>query len=303
MEKRTRRRGPEKKSTWEFSESGRNVHVINIDLPYPGSKQYVLLITDVHWDNPHCNWSLFKEHLDLALERNAPVIDAGDFLCLMQGKYDKRSSKKDIRPEHMTGDYLDAIIRTAADFLEPYKHLLTMRGVGNHESAIQKNHETDMTERLCERLRSKGGIARRGGFSGFIRFAVKAAGRNSSHKLWYFHGAGGGGPVTRGVIQTNRQSVYVADADIVFTGHTHDSFMLPIERIRLGTNDTIQQFRQVHIKGAGYKAEFQDGYGGWHVERGGPPKPTGAWLLRLYFPKGAKDGPTRGAEFEPSEAW
>lgn len=287
------------KPHWNFRESSRNVHVIDIDLPRVGDEQWVLLQTDVHWDNPKCDWDLLKKHLDLAKERNAPVLDAGDFFCAMQGKYDKRSSKKDIRPEHLTGNYLDALVSTASDFLDPYKHLLTVRGVGNHEVGIQKNHETDLTERLAERLRSNGGIARRGGYSGFVRFACSTGGRNKSYKLWYFHGSGGGGPVTRGVIQTNRQAVYIADADFVFTGHTHDSWLMPIERIRLSQNDTVERFRQTHIKGAGYKEEFRDGYGGWHVERGGPPKPIGAYWLRFYYPKGQAQ---RTAEVEIIEA-
>jgi hypothetical protein len=292
-----------KSPRWEFRESSRNVHVISINLPNVGSEQWVLLQTDCHWDNPHCDREQMKRHLDLALERNAPVIDAGDFGCLMQGKYDKRSSKKDIRPEHMTGDYLDAIVRTAADWLEPYKSILTVRGVGNHECSIQKNHETDITERICERLRAKGGIARRGGYSGYVRFAIQTnGGRCNAQKLWYFHGSGGGGPVTRGVIQTNRQAVYVADADFIFTGHTHDSWMVPIERIRLGSDDKITMFRQTHIKGAGYKEEFRDGYGGWHIERGGPPKPTGAWWLRFYAPTGKFNGQNKLAECEVIEA-
>lgn len=289
-------------SNWTFRESSRNVHVLDINLPKIGMEQYVLLQTDVHWDNPKCDREKLKKHLDLALERNAPVIDAGDFFCAMQGKYDKRSSKKDLRPEHATGDYLDALVATAAEWLNPYKSILTVRGVGNHESSIQKNHETDLTERLCERLRTQGGNARRGGFSGYIRFATKSVGSTSSMKLWYFHGSGGGGPVTRGVIQTNRQAVYVADADFVFTGHTHDSFQLPIERIRLGHNDCIQMFRQTHLKGAGYKEEFRDGHGGWHVERGGPPKPTGAWWLRFYSPNGRKNGEYKTMEVEVIEA-
>lgn len=290
-------------ASWGFRESSRNVHVIDINLPHVGDEQWVLLQTDVHWDNPHCDWDLLRRHFDFAVERNAPILDAGDFFCAMQGKYDKRSSKKDIRPEHMTGDYLDSLVRTAVDFLDPYKHLLTVRGVGNHESAIQKTHETDLTERLCERLRASGSPCRRGGFSGFVRFRLTCSGRTNGRKLWYFHGAGGGGPVTRGVIQTNRQSVYVADADFVFTGHTHDSFLMPIERIRLALNDKIEQFRQVHIKGAGYKEEFRDGYGGWHVERGGPPKPVGAWWLRFYYPKGREaGGSNKTAEVEIIEA-
>ena len=278
-----------KKSKWEFKQVSRNVHVIEIHLPKVGDEQWVLLQSDVHWDNPKCDRAKLKKHLDLALERNALVIDAGDFFCAMQGKYDKRSSKKDLRPEHATGNYLDSLVETAAKYLDPYKKILTVRGNGNHESSIQKNHETDLNERLVERLRNNGSIARRGGYSGFVRFSIYNSKENErmsgsqGYKLWYFHGSGGGGPVTRGVIQTNRQAVYVADADFVLTGHTHDSWQVPIQRIKLNQRDEIEQFRQTHIKTGGYKEEFTDGYGGWHVERGGPPKPTGAYWIRFFF--------------------
>jgi hypothetical protein len=290
------------KAQWSFRESRRNVHVIDINLPHVGAEQWVLLMSDVHWDNPLCNRELLKQHLDLALQRNAPILDAGDFFCAMQGKYDKRSSKKDIRPEHCKNDYLDALVNTAAEWLKPYKKLLTVRGIGNHESAIYKNHETDLIERLAERLRSAGGIARRGGYSGYVRFALNTQGRTSVVKLWYFHGAGGGGPVTRGVIQTNRQAVYVADADLVLTGHTHDAWQVPIQRIRLGKADNVEHFRQTHIKVGGYKEEFVDGCGGFHVERGGPPKPVGSYWIRFYFPQGTANGYTKTAEYDLIEA-
>ena len=221
----------------------------------------------------------------------------------MQGKYDRRSSKKDILPEHANNNYLDSLVNTASEYLKPYAKLVTVRGVGNHESAIHKNHETDLTERLTERLRADGGIARRGGYSGYIRFHISNGKRsNNSLKLWYFHGAGGGGPVTRGVIQTNRQSVYVSDADIIATGHVHESWQVAVQRIRLNGSDKVVHERQTHVKIAGYKEEYEDGYGGWHIETGKPPKPTGAWWLRIYQPSSDISGKKNPAEYELYEA-
>jgi hypothetical protein len=48
----------------------------------------------------------------------------------------------------------------------------------------------------------------------------------------------------------------------------------------------------LHLKVPSYKEEYVDGYGGWHIERGGPPKPTGAVWLRLSARKTSKDGAT-----------
>jgi hypothetical protein len=291
------------KVTWSFKEESRNVHIFNINLAVVGDEQWFLLQSDVHWDNPKCDRKKLKKHLDLAVQRNAPILDFGDFFCAMQGKYDRRSSKKDILPEHANNNYLDSLVNTASEYLKPYAKLVTVRGVGNHESAIHKNHETDLTERLTERLRADGGIARRGGYSGYIRFHISNGKRsNNSLKLWYFHGAGGGGPVTRGVIQTNRQSVYVSDADIIATGHVHESWQVAVQRIRLNVSDKVVHERQTHVKIAGYKEEYEDGYGGWHIETGKPPKPTGAWWLRIYQPSSDISGKKNPAEYELYEA-
>lgn len=268
----------------------RNVHTLHIELPRVGDEQFILLQSDVHFDNPHCRLDLLKEHLEEAKARNAPVMDAGDFFCAMQGKYDPRSSKNDIRPEHMRGDYLDALVKTGAEFMEPYRHLLTLRAHGNHETSILKRQETDLTERFTERMKAGGATSIHSGkFSGWVRILVSYQGtRRKSFDLWYHHGYGGGGPVTRGVIQTARVGVYVGEADVCWSGHTHDSWQMPIEKIRLNGACKVEMFRQLHIRTAGYKDEYGDGGTGWHIERGGPPKPTGAAWLRIHHHKGAE---------------
>lgn len=275
---------------WRIKEHARNIHVITIDFQRVGDEQKVLLQSDVHWDNPKCNQDLFYQHLEAAREYDAPITDIGDFFCAMQGKWDKRANKNDLRPEHQRADYLDALVTTAAERLKPYRDLLTVRGDGNHETGILKHHETSLTERLVERVKAYGDspIAK-GGFSGYIVFVAQiSGGLRIPFKMHYHHGHGGGGPVTRGVIQSNRHAVYLADADIVHTGHTHDWWLVPIARVKLNQDNTkVTHGNQYHLSTPGYKDEYADGYGGWHIERGAPPKPIGAaWLTFRYV--GAK---------------
>lgn len=271
------------KRKWSFGHKSRNVHTLHIDLPHVGDEQSILLQSDVHFDNPHCNRDLWREHMERARELDAPVFDAGDFFCAMQGKYDPRSSKSDVRPEHARGDYLDALVRTAAEELEPYKDLLTLRAWGNHETAILKRHETDLTARLVERLKVAGSGAECGQFSGWVRIFVTYQGtRRKSFDLFYHHGYGGGGPVTRGVIQANRMGVYLDGAEIVWSGHTHDAWAMPVQKVRLNGACVVEQFEQLHVRTPGYKDEYEDGARGWHIERGAPPKPLGGAWLRVY---------------------
>ena len=296
------------------NEISRNVHFIEHRFTSTSEDFWVLLTSDRHHDNPHCNQAMEKFHLDQAKERNAPIVDYGDLFCAMQGKYDRRASKDDIRPEHQSGNYLDKLVSTAAKFYEPYAQNFAIMGLGNHETAIIKHHETNLTERLVERLITMtGSDIKACGYTGWVKFrfwygkpALKnnATGAGSSKQkamasvnLWYNHGYGGGGPVTKGVIQCNRQAVYVPDANIVCSGHTHDEWIFPLQRIRFGPTGQLTHDEQLHIKTPGYKEEYVDGFGGWHVERGAPPKPNGAAWLRFWWRK-TDDPQTRGINFE-----
>jgi hypothetical protein len=126
---------PPTATRWTFEERARNIHRFSFALSSIKDEQWFLLQSDVHWDNPHCDRDLLVKHWKQAKERHAPILDNGDFFCAMQGKWDKRANKSDLRPEHQCGDYLDALVRTAADALRPTRDLLTLRGSGNHESA------------------------------------------------------------------------------------------------------------------------------------------------------------------------
>ena len=64
-----------------------------------------LLIADTHFDSIKCDRKLLKKHLDQAKEKNAKIFIFGDWFDCMGGKWDKRSTKADIRPEYNTQTY------------------------------------------------------------------------------------------------------------------------------------------------------------------------------------------------------
>jgi hypothetical protein len=258
---------------------------VNVDFKLrAGESQWFLLSADRHWDNPKTDLDMQKKHLEQAVECGAGVIDCGDLFCAMQGKYDPRGTKSDVRPEHSKGDYLDQLVNTGAEWFRPYaKHIIQI-GQGNHESSILKRLETDLTTRLVERINTleKSNI-HRGGFSGWIVFRASVGGKNiQTKRMAWHHGYGGDAPVTKGTIQTNRMAVYLPDADFVVTGHTHNEWQFPIPRVRISSHGTIFHDEQLHLKLPTYKEEYRDGHSGWHIERGGPPKPVGAVWMRFY---------------------
>ena len=78
------------------------------------------------------------------------------------------------------------------------------------------------------------------------------------------------------------------DADICAVGHVYESWLLELPRQRLTTNGELFFDSQWHIQLPTYKQEF-DLAGGWHVERGAPPKPLGGWWLRWHWDATARD--------------
>jgi hypothetical protein len=246
-------------------------------------EHWFLLSSDHHWDNPDCDREMIKRHLEEAKQKNAPVLFVGDFFCAMQGKYDKRSDKSKVRPEHQTTKYLDSLVDTAADWLMPYREQIAVIGQGNHETAILKNHETNLIERLVDRLNigNKNPVYM-GGYGGYIKLQFhRNNGMNVPLMIKYFHGHGGGGPVTKGVIQSARQSMYLPDADIVISGHVHEQYTIAFMQERVNALGKISIKEQWHVRLPTYKDEYKDGYGGWHIETGKMPKPLGAWWLRV----------------------
>jgi hypothetical protein len=278
-------------------EKGVSPNVVRVKLDCNKQKEHwILLRSDAHHDNPHCKWDLEKKHLDEALERDAGIIDGGDLFCLMGGKWDPRSSKSGVRPEHQTGDYLDAVVRDAADFYQPYAKNIICLGQGNHETSILKRHESNVTERLAQTLRDRtGAMVPVTGYTGWVKFQFVVAGRvMTARTLWHMHGYGGGGPVTVDNIQAQRQNAYIEGADIMFSGHVHERWCREFVKSGLTQDGEVFQRSAWYVKSATYKDEYGSGAGGWHVETGKPPKPLGAWWLKMTYYreriKGVKHG-------------
>ena len=258
-------------------------NVLRVDKNWEETK--VLLISDLHWDNPKCDRDLLKKHLDQAVKGNHDILINGDLFCLMQGAYDPRKSKSDIRPEHNHANYFDAIINTAVDWFAPYAHLIKLVGYGNHETAILKRQETDIIERFVTLLNYKTGSAIQvGGYGGWIRYQFTDGSSTQSFKIKYMHGFGGGGSVTRGVIQHNRMTVNVEGADAIWMGHVHEDYELTYTVEELTNKDTVMLRDILMIRTSAYKEEYGDGSKGWHIQRGASPKPIGGrWLIMKPF--------------------
>jgi hypothetical protein len=270
----------------------KNIHEIQLD----GKQVKIAMLSDIHWDNPKCDWKLLKRDLDYCVENNIPIMVNGDFFCLMQGRGDRRGNKSDIRPEHNNAKYLDSIVETAVEWWSPYAHLLTVIGYGNHETAIIKYQETDILQRFVDLLNYKNGTqVYAGGYGGWIVVRQDIGnGISSSFKIKYFHGSGGGGVVTKGALNLTRALEMYEDFDVFTMGHIHENAARNDVRDTIDHNNKIgyrHEHKQIHMMLTGtYKEEYGDGSKGWHVERGAPVKPTGGRILVFESERFERDG-------------
>jgi len=262
-----------------------NIHELRVD----GTSFRMGMFSDIHWDNPKCDWNLLKHDLDYCLKNEIPIMFNGDTFCLMQGAYDFRKVKNDIRPEHNNARYFDSIVETAVDFFLPYANLMTVIGYGNHETAIIKRHETDILQRFVTLLNYKAGSnVMTGGYGGwFIVNQVIRTNTSSATKIKYFHGSGGGGLVTKGALNLTRAMESYEGYDVFTMGHIHENSARNDVRDNINFHPSKGYYfnhKQIHSMITGtYKEEYANGAYGWHVERGAPMKPVGGRILTIEY--------------------
>lgn len=270
----------------------KNVH----ELILKGNLSKIAILSDIHWDNPKCDWDLLKTDLEYCKKESIPIFINGDFFCCMQGKYDRRASKSGIRPEHQNENYLDSLVTTAVEWWQPYAHLIFLLGYGNHETAMIKMHETDLLQRFADLMNLKEHTnIQVGGYSGWIVFTQTNSTVQTSYKLHYHHGLSkGASVVTKGAIDLSRAMGIYEGMDIFTQGHIHQS--MSREDVRDTLEHTKNGYRikkqQVHHMITGtYKEEYFDTNGmGWHIERGSEARNLGGRILTLESKRIAKNG-------------
>lgn len=262
--------------SWSTKSIGSGV----LEVPFSKHTQWLYLTSDWHWDSVKCDRERLAADLALAKKVDAPVLCFGDLFDVMGGKFDPRSSKSELRPELMSGNYFDAVVEQCAEWLEPYKRQLAVITPGNHETAIRKRQETCLTTRLVERLRAAGAPTAQGGYAGWVLVRGKQGRHSAMHRIWYHHGYGGGGPVTRGVIDFSRFLVDT-DADTIVAGHIHQRTLIEATRQRVSGTGIVRVRPIYLVRSASYKNESLTD--GWAVEKGMSSRPLGGWWLRLRW--------------------
>jgi hypothetical protein len=266
--------------------TNKNVITLRFDNFTAGFEQWFLLSSDRHHDSVYCDRKNEKKHLDEAVKREAIILDAGHLSDLMQGKFDPRKNYDELRPEYKQGKYYDVVIDDCTNFYEQYAKDWILFGLGNHETSVIRNADTDPNARMVTELNRRGySNCFSGGYGGWVRMLFSSGGKGGRQSInFYYHHSGlaGNAPVSKGLIGANRQAVVIPDAQVVLNGHNHEDYYMAQIRERLTQAGNIAHDYTHFVRTPGYKQAWRDSSYGFDKEKGNP-KPIGcAWMKVVY---------------------
>ena len=273
-----------------------NPAAVTLEIPSKSTQRLsVMLTSDVHFDSVVCDLELFARHLKIAEELQAPVLIAGDLLDAMQGKWDPRRQPEELKAQYNVSAYYDAIVMDCARFLAQYKVPVYILALGNHETSVLSHSNTDLLGNVAYQLRVEyGREAISMGYWGYLRFQFKynKGLGNASKVLYWHHSTSNGAPVTKGVIEVNRQGVFLQAPDYIVNGHNHQSYCMPLQVERLNQK-TMQPYTTTvwYLRTPGYKKSSADSSTVWgfEAERHRAPTPKGCMFLNMEYSKKHND--------------
>jgi UDP-2,3-diacylglucosamine pyrophosphatase LpxH len=243
-------------------------------------------MSDLHIDSKRHNEALRKRHMQMAVDDKAPIVIFGDLFDAKESKFDPRktgSKKEEINDP--AGAYINNLISYAANGLEPYANNIALIGLGNHETALRRKLDVDIMPFLARELHSRGCnppiVAGYGGWI-ILRYRYGKTMRGAV-KIYFHHGAGGGGPVTRGAIKAHRRATFVEGADYVLSGHIHNPDYNHYRSVGVSDRGRVFHRDTHHLVLPSYQRSDQYSPQGWEVEKEFPPTPTGCVRLDITF--------------------
>ena len=244
----------------------------------------IRFLSDLHLDSPYTDLKKLKKLFDDAQKNQYKIVIIGDLLDVMGGKYDRRTTKGDIKPEHNTDNYINSVCESAADFLAPYIDDILLITAGNHEREIDKRMECYLLEFIDLYLHKKTGksINWTQDYAGYIRLHGKRknAGESCPTTIFYNHGKDGNATMSFGVLNVKRNAA-VIDADIIVMGHIHKNFSLPLNRLYLTNKGVIKVKEQLHLQlGTSKESKGTDYFG---ARKGFDPASTSFYDVDFYL--------------------
>jgi hypothetical protein len=254
----------------------------------PGQPHFRLLMSDLHLGSVNADHDAITEDLSRAREIGARILINGDVFDAI-GPKDRRFDLVVLHPRvERKKDLAKAIVDMAKELLMPYRDIIDIIGIGNHEESWIAYGYNDPVRRLIEELNREGAGIQHGSFWGYVNtsFQIDGTRKRPRHKLLYLHGTGGDSPVTKGTIDFNRKGrnwVY----DCLTFGHKHNLVCQVDQMADVSSRGKYAERRQLNLQTGSYYRNYREladdevlDYS-YAARAAHPPKPMGGVFLCL----------------------
>lgn len=252
-----------------------------------GEPHFRMLMSDLHIGSPNVDPNAIVADLEKAKRAGAKIIlngDIADGITAKDPRFDLNALHQSIGRQK---DLATAVVDMAREILWPYRHLIDIIGLGNHEESWLKYGNFDVVRHIIAMLVSdKDCQVAHGSFAGYVQtvFRVEGYRQQATHKLMYLHGAGGDSPVTKGTIDMNRKGRnWTFDAFTV--GHRHNVFASVDAVADVNSNGKYFEKRQLCLQTGSYLRNYSQvddstalNYS-YATSKTTSPKPLGGILL------------------------
>lgn len=181
----------------------------------------LLLLSDLHI-GAQIELDLLQSELDWARSNSARILINGDVFDLILPT-DRKRFNSSVLDKDLQGvdDLINKVVDKAYELLYPYKDLIDMIGIGNHD-LITKYHHVDPVLLLIDKLDDE---ILHGDYCGILNYKVG----KKDYKIFYHHGWGKGSkyPVRNFSDCLN----LVEGIDIAWLGHLHTRLIAHQSRI------------------------------------------------------------------------
>jgi predicted phosphodiesterase len=240
------------------------------------------VLSDVHLGNRGCSLSRFRSVVDhIANTKRCGVILLGDQIDAIPPG-DKRFDATVLDPRSLKledlADIGEAMYNAFMVEVEPIRSKIIAALMGNHELSLMRRHgQARLHEHFCNKI-----DALNMGVSGFIDLVFEdTEGYRQTFRARCHHGAGAaitpGGKINRLI-----RFMHQTEADIVITGHTHES--LEYTRSIIAANRActkLTHLDQLGVVAGTYLRTYAAGITGYGELRGYSPTAIGSPAIEI----------------------
>jgi hypothetical protein len=258
-------------------------HTIHVD----GSLDYCYTIvhsSDAHIGAPNTDEDLLEATVKrIEGDEDCGWIDTGD-MCELITRTDPRFEKGEV-PEwfdfSMMRDPVKYQVRRYGEIFSPIKDQCLANVYGNHEYGIQKHHDRDVYEDICDSIDLD--KERRFGSGGFLRLRFVSSGKVVWRPTIFLHHGTAGGRTKSAIVRQLEYLPKSYDADVYCIGHSHKKVSFTDTRCGMDTVTGKMTLRKIAYScGASYMIGVTDSGERYNERKCLYPQDRGPTEIRIY---------------------